>query len=420
MPALAQGGPGYRPERPYRGIFGSGVDSLGQALTANASLSAGYDDDLLADATNSSGIQSGQGGKLAQASGGLNYDLTASRASLAAGVGGSVRYYPSLENDFLNMYNAGVRGQVRVLEGRPNLTLSQSVDYTPYSFMSSYSGHVANPFTVTRVQPPNPDFVPLATQYFNAESRADLEARLSRKLSFYSSYAYRVSDRDAANSWYQSGDAGISVEMSRNLDLRLGYRYSEAHYDDGRVVAMHSPDVGLDFNRALSLTRRTSFTFGVGVEATRTNDQAQYHATGNVHLVHEIGRTWTADASYQRGTYYVDTINEPVFADSANAGLHGLITRRIQFSALVTAMLGNSGYSEERDFDSYQGSLSVSTALNRFMSVGADYAYYRYTYDEQILLDPGLPFQMNRQSIRAHVSLWAPLMNRTRRADASR
>ena len=102
------------------------------------------------------------------------------------------------------------------------------------------------------------------------------------------------------------------------------------------------------------------------------------------------------------------------------AGALAVITRRLQFSALVTAMLGNSGYSEERDFDSYQGSVSVSTALNRFMSVGADYAYYRYTYDEQILLDPGLPFQMNRQSIRAHVSFWAPLMNRTRRADASR
>jgi hypothetical protein len=418
VPASAQTGP-YRPERPYRGIFGSGVDALGQSLTANGALSAGYDDDLLADATNSSGIQSGQGGKLAQVSGGLNYDLTSNRAQFSAGVGGSVRYYPSFENDYLNTYNAGVMGQVRVLDDKPTLTLRQSVDYSPYSFASSYSGHQTDPFAITPVAPPDLDFVPLASQYFNAESRASLDARVSRKLSVYSSYSYRVSARDTTDSWYQSGDAGLKVALSRELGLRMGYRYSQAHYDT-RVDETHSPDVGLDFNRALSLTRRTSFTFGVGAEATRSNDQTQYHATGNVHLTHEIGRTWTADAGYQRGTYYVDTINEPVFADSANAGLHGLITRRIQFQALVSAMIGNSSFNTDREFDSYRGSVSVSTALNRFMSVGADYAYYRYLYDEQILLDPGLPYSVNRQSIRAHVSFWAPLMNRTRRPDASR
>jgi hypothetical protein len=83
-------------------------------------------------------------------------------------------------------------------------------------------------------------------------------------------------------------------------------------------------------------------------------------------------------------------------------------------------MVGNSSYSDDREFDSYRGSVSVSTALNRFMSVGADYAYYRYLYDQFFLLDPGLPHYVNRQSIRAHVSFWAPLMNRTRRPDATR
>jgi hypothetical protein len=199
----------------------------------------------------------------------------------------------------------------------------------------------------------------------------------------------------------------------------MGYRYSEAHYTD-RVVSTQSPDVGLDFNRALSLTRRTSFAFGVGAEATRSNDHTRYRATGNVNLNHEIGRTWMANASYQRGTYYIDTVDEPVFADSATAGLSGLISRRIQFQALATAMLGNAGFNVDRRFDNYRGSVTVSTALNRFMNVGMDYAYYRYVYDEQIQLDPGLPHNINRQSIRAHVSFWAPVMNRTRRGDVTR
>jgi hypothetical protein len=207
--------------------------------------------------------------------------------------------------------------------------------------------------------------------------------------------------------------------MSRDLGFRMGYRYTEAHYT-GRTVATHSPDVGLDFHRALSLTRRTSFTFGVGTEATRSNDQTRYRATGHVDLTHEIGRTWLATAAYQRGTYYVDTIDAPVFADSASASVSGLISRRIQVQAVASATLGNAGFNVQRQYDSYRGSVSVSTALNRFMNVGADYAYYKYIFDPEVLLDPGLPHNVNRQSIRAHVSFWAPLLNRTRRRDATR
>ncbi len=421
VPASAQG-QGYRPERPYRGIFASGVDALGQSLTANGTVSGGYDDNLLADATNRNNTTQGnqQGGTLGQFSGGVNYDLTGGRAQLSAGAGASVRYYPSFENDYLKTYNASLAGQVRALDKpRASLTLRQAVNYSPYTFVSSFSGPVTVPDVITPVAPPDPDFVPLATQYVSAESNINLESRVSRKLSFNSSYSYRISDRGAADSWRQTGAAGFTVALSRDLGLRTGYRYSEAHYP-GHVVETQSPDVGLDFNRALSLTRRTSLTFGVGAEATRSNDHTRYRATGNAHVTHEIGRTWTADGSYQRGTYYIDTVDEPVFADSASAGVFGLISRRINFQAVASTMIGNAGFNVDRQFDSYRGTVTVSTAINRFMNVGADYAYYKYIYDEQIQLDPGLPHNVNRQSIRAHVSFWAPLMNRTRRADATR
>jgi len=416
-PASAQG-QGYRPERPYRGIFGSGIDGVGQSLIANATVSGGYDDNLLADATNRNTIQNSQSGTLAQFSGGLSYDLTGARAQLVAGAGASVRYYPSFEQDYLKTYNASLAGQMRVLD-KPSVTVRQSLSYSPYTFLSSFSSPEAVPDVIAPVAPPDPDFVPYATQYVSAESGVNLDHRLSRKLSFNSAYLYRVVHRETVDSWRQAGSAGFAVDLTRNLDLRLGYRYAQAHYP-GRVSETHSPNVGLDFNRALSLTRRTSVSFGVGTEATRSNDRTKYRATGNAQLTHEIGRTWTADAAYQRGTYYIDTVDEPVFADSASAGLNGLINRRVQFHAFATASLGKAGFNVQNQFDSYRAVVSVSTALNRFMNVGADYAYYRYIYDEQVQLDPGVPHNVNRQSIRAHVSFWAPVMNRTRRADATR
>jgi hypothetical protein len=68
----------------------------------------------------------------------------------------------------------------------------------------------------------------------------------------------------------------------------------------------------------------------------------------------------------------------------------------------------------------YRGSASLSTALTRFMNIGLDYTYYTYDFHDDIVLDPGVPHEVNRHSIRAHVTLWAPLLNRARRANASR
>jgi hypothetical protein len=212
---------------------------------------------------------------------------------------------------------------------------------------------------------------------------------------------------------------GLETQLSRDVSLRTSYRYTEAHYPT-RTVHTHSPDVGLDFRRALSLTRRTSLSFGAGVEATQTNDQTRYRLTSHVNVTHEIGRTWFANGAYRRGTFFIDTLSEPVFGDSASAGINGLLTRRIQFSAVAFLSMGSASFTTQRQFDTYRGVVTLSTALNRFMNVGADYAYYKYIYDPLIELDPGLPRNVNRQSIRAHISFWAPLMNRTRRGDATR
>jgi len=54
------------------------------------------------------------------------------------------------------------------------------------------------------------------------------------------------------------------------------------------------------------------------------------------------------------------------------------------------------------------------------MNVGVDYAYYKYEFDDTAGLEPGLSQDVNRQSIRARVSFWAPIFNQARRNNASR
>jgi hypothetical protein len=410
-PASAQ----FRPERPYRGIFANGVDGAGQSLTAQATISGGYDDNILADATRrNTAIRDAKGGGLGQFSGGLSYALSGDRASLNAGAGTSIRYYPSLPNDYYKTYNGSLGGQVILLR-KPQWTAHAQASYRPFSFLSltPQDEDIVDP-TIGASAPPEVDFVPVATQYFYYSAGSNLSQRLSRRTTLDLNYGYSTADRLDRHFWRQGAGATVRYQMTKDLSFRTGYKYTEAHYGD-RTTHVHRPDVGLDFLHALSLTRRTTFSFGVGTEATVINDQTRIRATGNANIAHEMGRTWTLAGSYRRGTYYTETLPEPVFGDAASASLTGLITRRLQFQAAATASLGSVGSGARRKYDIYRGTVSLSTALTRFMNMGLDYAYFEYSFNEDIVLDAGVPRDINRQSIRAHLTLWAPLMNRARR-----
>jgi hypothetical protein len=406
-----------RPERPYRGIFASGVDDSGQSLTAQATLSGGYDDNILAQASNrSSPQQQSREGSFGQLSGGLNYTLNAARASVSAAAGTSQRYYPSLENRYFETYNASIGGSVVALT-KPNVTLHQSVAYQPVTFLSAFPDALDPVPGASSV--PEPDFVPLAHQYIVYAGGADLQHQVTRRTTFDLSYDYRATDRQSSDFWRQSGSTSYLVNLTRGLGLRIGYHYAQAHYRD-RVTEIHRPDLGLDFNRALSLTRRTSLTFAAGTEASVYNDTTRWRVNANATVAHEIGRSWSAVGAYHRGTYFVDTLSEPVYGDTASFTLGGLVTRRIQVQAVLAGTMGNVGYGTQRQFDSYRGTLGLSTALNRFMNVGVNYAYYRYIFDPLVELESGMARDFNRQSISGQVTIWAPIFNKSRRTNASR
>jgi hypothetical protein len=413
VPAYAQ----FRPERPYRGIFASGTDNASQTLTAQGTLSGGYDDNILADAFRGTDVRNQQSGGMGQLSGGLSYGLGGGRASFNAGAGGSVSYYPSLQNNYYKAYSANAGGRVTLLR-RPELSANASVSYRPYTFLLSEAEAIEP--GLSGAVAPELDFVPVESQYVNYQGGLNLGQRLSQRTRLSFGYSYSLADHIDRTFWRQGGQSSLSVQVSRGLAVRLGYGYSEGHYNDGRVYRSHRPDVGLDFLRALSLTRRTSLSFSVGTDATATADRTRIRATGSARVLHELGRSWALSGAYTRGTYYTESLSAPVFGDSAVVSLNGLISRRLNFSAVGSTSLGSVGAGSRRNYDIYRGALNLSTALTRFMNVGVSYSYFNYSFEEGVVLDPGLPRDINRQSIRAHVSLWAPIVNRSRRSNATR
>jgi len=410
VPAAAQ----YRRERPYRGIFASGIDPAGQSLTAQGTLSSGYDDNVLAGTSAQNSIRTAQEGPFAQFSGGLNYALGLGSGSIHAAAGTSQRYYPSLAREYYRNYNASIGGTFLV-SARPNITVHQSASYRPYTFLEIFPNVDEPPIGASDV--PEPDLVPLARQYVAYAGGADLRQQVTRRGTFSTFWNYGITDRLSNQFWRQSAGANYSVRVTRDLSAYVGYRYTEGHHND-RVTRIHRPDIGLDFLRALSLTRRTSLTFGVGMQATAYDQVTHFSAVANVRVIHEIGRSWTVGAVYRRGTYFVETLPEPMTGDSASVQVNGLITRRVQLSGVLSGSFGKMGYGAARHYDSYRGSISLSSAITRYMSAGVNYGYYHYMFADVVELEPDLARDINRQAVRGYVTFWAPIF--TRRANASR
>jgi hypothetical protein len=184
-----------------------------------------------------------------------------------------------------------------------------------------------------------------------------------------------------------------------------------------RTYENHYVDAGIDYSRVLSFSRRTTVQFGTGTSASRSaiNNSLQYSATGSAKLNHEIARTWRASVSYSRGLQFYQTWPEPVFSDSVIAGVSGLPNSRMQVSVTARAIRGGTWEGSNGDITNYSGVAGVSFAATRYVNTSLTYGYYRHDLAPDIPRPPGFPSHYDGQTIRASVSVWAPLFQSERR-----
>jgi hypothetical protein len=180
-------------------------------------------------------------------------------------------------------------------------------------------------------------------------------------------------------------------------------------------------DGGIDFNRALSLTRRTSLAFGTGVSGIRVADDTRYFATGNIALTREMGRSWTASAGAARSVSFFQTFGEPVLSDTVHFGLSGLLSRRLSFNASTGWAQGSVGVvSGAPEFQSTHAGAGLRWGFARMLGLSLRYSIYRYDFDGDGPLPAGIEREMKRQSVRVSLDFWAPLLTQERSANASR
>jgi hypothetical protein len=419
--ASSAGAQDWRAERPYRGLFGGGVTDAEQLLRASATLGAGWDDNLVADAVGrnlpSSDISRGFRGGLGTGSASLAYSLNNPAHGVGASDATTARYYPSFESRLIRRDYANVGAAAALGAG---FSVQAAASYQPYSLRSMIPG-------LTELQLGDPaiadeDFPASPEHFFGYSAGLDYSRRLSSRTTFTALYGYAGRDQVTGVGRFDRHTAGGSINrtFTRDLSLQLGYRYMQASRGAGSdAYVNHLIDAGINYSRSLSFSRRTTLSFSTGTSASRSarNEALRYHAIGSARLNHEIGRTWNAAVSYTRGLQFVETWPEPVFSDAATAGLTGFINRRTQVQLVARGIHGRGRLESAggRGLESYGATAGLTVAVTRHINTGVSYTHYSHHMGSALSLPPGFVSDFERRSIRAFVSLWAPLFQSSRR-----
>jgi len=419
VPAFSQQppppGPRQRDERPFRGLFG-GDPRRAQSLDLTFSTSGDYIDNMtpfqLAPGQIAADPRFSDSYFFSGANAGLSFTRRWNHVSLQASSSHNAFYYPDF-HELTGVANSGTFGFSATSGQRFSFNASQSVAYSPYYGMGGMFGGdpASNPFIG------NPLYGVSRRDTLQMFTNAGTSYALTRRTTLTANYTYQQMrfTTEALSFGNQNAGARLSRRMSRNVSLHAGYSRGWGDYGTlyigGLPVTQHNIDAGVDYNRALSRRRQSSFGFNTGAVLYTTKLQKYYRLLANAHFDTEVGRSWSARAEYARGLNWLQGFSQPIYSDRVTLGATGYAGTRVQLSFSGGYSNGEPGLSGgAAGVDTYTGRSHVRVALNRFVGVSAQYLYYRYTFSADYPLPPGIPRKLDRQSVLLGVDLWLPLL----------
>ncbi len=280
--------------RPYRGLFGGGVDDAGELLTAGATAGGGY----------AAPVSSGAAGVPARATGqlggSLRYDFVRPSVTVQA-LGSSLGRYSSTARWLPGSHQAGASAQFALpVTSRTTIAFGQRFSYRPLHLVSSLPNVRGFNLAGDDGLLLDPALAGTRDVYASVLSMGGVAYQLSRRNTVAASVSYMRGGLLSDKSDLARVRAGVdfSRAVTQGLSVRLGYAFVEGtHYTEPRTrYRNHDIVAGLDFNRALtwSITRETTVSFAAGSTVVSTDERTRLYVSGRARLAHEIGRSWTA------------------------------------------------------------------------------------------------------------------------------
>jgi hypothetical protein len=412
-----------------RGLFGSGSGADAKTiLDLRASVIEGYDTDLpqsLVSTIDPLSLQTEGFSTLFDT--GATYAWRKNKTEVGANAMSVLRYYTDLGSAKSVGHSAGF-GVTTTTLGGTTLFVNQSAAFTPTYLYGLFPSTIA----IDAIEPGDPgvtapDYVVNDLQSYVYTTTMALSHSLGRRNSISGTGEFSYTDRLAeTETWSDISSYAVRGRYTRNttrntaLSTELRYRSGEFGYRGSGIITEVALDVGVDYDKPLSATRRASLDVRVGVSGTdypgsafgQIGFQRQYRTTGEVAFSYPFSQTWTASATVRRGLEYATDLPTPVVTNGAIASVTGLLTRRVDVSILAAYASGESILNRNTlFFDTYTGDVRVRFAVSRTLALFAEYLYYYYDFQNGALLLP-IPPGLERNGVRAGLTLWMPALRR--------
>jgi hypothetical protein len=218
---------------------------------------------------------------------------------------------------------------------------------------------------------------------------------------------------DAPDSGSQRGGILYTHGIAKDIGLRLGYAYGVAFngVDSTAPIRSQDIDVGLNYGRSFSLSRRTSFGFTTGSSIISSGDGAHFRLTGSGHFSRRLTPRWTAQVLYDRGLQVPDGATRPFFSDTVAATVGGYFSRRASLRIRPTYSRGVVGFTGLTNaYNSYSSTTRFEVAVSHRLALYAEHFYYNYRFDSGVGLPALLTTGLNRQRARFGLTVWTPLV----------
>ena len=417
-PALAQ-------SRPFRGLFGAqtAVVEPRQSLEFRTSLFGAY----AKNPARFLAIRPPGGTKnpdfyYSDLNAGLWYTRRGEHFIFSASDASTVLQYPQVGNAIRWSQTGAV--SITAASRRNTFGLQQQVDYTPYyrfRVVPTSSGSAAS--GLADVAPPDSAFAVTGRKTFRYDTGVDWTFRQSSRSTLSLGYRRKeINFVQATDQDWKLQDARISWNRSftRTTALAMGYGFRQRSFQGQRQTLLrHDINIGMNYHNALAFSPRTTFNYSVGSEVISIprNVQSVSKPTNFVRLIghgdltHQLSRTWRIDASYDRGTQYVEGISDVFFSDSATGSIVGYLGRRVDVQGTTDYTTGGLRLSNhQRGYNVQASTARVRIALSRSFAAQVDYLYYRFMFPDSVALPTGTPARDNRHVFRVGLTTWFPLL----------
>lgn len=228
----------------------------------------------------------------------------------------------------------------------------------------------------------------------------------------YDGRVTRFSDGEGDTTSHRAS-AAYSHEFTKGFAFRLGDGVRVLQAGSGERIVTQDIALGIDVNRTLASTRRTTFSFTSGASIMTTDTGNRLVPAGSATLTHLLGKAWQTALRFDRGLQVADLIPKPFVANTSNVLLDGFLGRRASLRLRGAYSFGDFDLDgSSSPYDSYIAEARVAVALGRHVQVYTQHMYYRYRFPDGLALPPDVPLRRQQYSVRFGLDVWAALAGR--------